>query len=240
MKIALLTPVHNRRKTFPFIEHYITRAIKGCPADWEITWIVVDDGTEPITPTCNQVYIRLEPFPDHQYTPAKSFVYNVRTGLEYIKEYKFDYVHFIEDDDWRSAESLFFYQSLFNSQQYHAVGEGNAIYYHIPTRKYRLHNNSQHASLCQTAISKKGLEIMLDVIYNLEQPTYLLDLFFWQKLNYRNRNLSMTTSHVIGLKGLTPGNGIGAGHCPDWYRQTDNEKREQLQSWIGKDVQLYC
>jgi hypothetical protein len=240
MKIALLTPVHNRRFTFPIIEHYVKRACDACPGSWDIDWVVVDDGTDPVSPLMGQHYIRLDPFKPAEYSPAKSFIRNVETGLRFIKRLDADYVHFIEDDDWRSYQFLHFFQSLFDSKQYLAVGEGNARYYHLPTGKYHIHTNNQHASLCQTAITREGLELMLDVIKRLNEPTYLLDLLFWKRLQCEHYRLSLNTAYVIGLKGLTPGNGIGAGHCPDWYKQTDDEQRSVLKTWVGDyDARFY-
>ncbi len=222
--ISIVTPVHDRPQTWPIIEHWMLRAINEYRG--EVQWIVADDGDIPARCTLGQQHLWIKkPWPG----PVKSFLGNIMRGLEAVRH---ETVVFIEDDDWHSSDYLTRVVSLFRDPETDVVAEGNAKYYFLPTRKYCVHPNLQHGSLCQMAIrGEKVIQAVIDLASGL--PFFNLDQYIFE-IVARHPYVKPHSDWTVGMKGLTPGTYIGAGHDGSWYRDQDFDG-EVLKSWIGKD-----
>lgn len=231
--ISIVTPVHDRPRTWPVIERWMARAIDAYGG--EVQWIVSDDGVEPAGCTLGQEhYHRIENWPG----PIASFLRNVACGLERAKH---EYIFFIEDDDWHSRDYLINTQALFeeevNGGLADCVGEGAAPYYYLPERKWFIHPNTDHASLCQTAIRSELVPDTIRLAHHCGVSHF--DALIFRHIA-RRRFVKPSTEWTVGIKGLTPGTFIGAGHMPGWYPNQDGENYTLLRTWMGdEDAEFY-
>lgn len=231
--ITIVTPVHNRAKTWPFCEHWCQRAIANYAGS--VQWIISDDGTEPVTPTLGQIHLKHKQFEPHN--KALSINRNVKEALCFVDT---EYVFFWEDDDWHSADYLTRYMELFDANpNANLIGEGNAIYYHVHEARYFIHSNMRHASLCQTAIRWPEMLPILRTESNNPINGYL-DLRVWAACPANNRFVKANSDYTVGLKGLTPPNdGIGCGHSSDWQNYMLDSDFQVLKSKCGEDDAAY-
>jgi Glycosyl transferase family 2 len=199
-----------------------------------VQWIVVDDGgsgfdltrlSDLITPV----------YPKPVWQLGRNTL--ARNLLAAIPEVRHDKVLFIEDDDWYSAD----YVATMAAELEHGVtiaGNRDAHYYHLPSRRYRLMENQNSASLCETAIRAELLPILADVCC---QGGDFIDVRLWRAAGSRTLRVGLPTGRVVGMKGLPGRPGIGIGHRPDarpadWIADPD---LKTLREWIGEDVKLY-
>lgn len=214
--ITLLTITGDRQHLFPRQERYMLRQTfpGGC------RWVVVDDGEKPTECTLGQEYYRKEPG-----LPAKeSFARNLRAGLEACRGSEFVFI--IEDDDWYGPEYIL--NILPHLMEYDVVGERNARYYNVEHQCYKLCNNTEHASLCQTAF--RGL-VISELVRLIEEQSAFVDVRLWGRPLKRKL---LNTAHCVGLKGQGGRDGIGMGHRPrnHWAKDPDGSK---LIEWIGPE-----
>lgn len=231
--ISIVTPTANRTQLWPLCEKFVKRAIDAYPAPVE--WIVADDGREHVNCTMNQLHIKNTPL-EGEANPLRSFIRNYTEG---IKAASNDIILFWEDDDWHSADCISNMVKLLIDNNAILAGEANSIYYHVKNRVYHVHGNNQHASMFQTIIRGPIKERILEFMTATDDA--YVDIHLWRDMVREDeKKILHTPKHpwAIGLKGLTPGNHIGAGHRPGWYRQTDPDGAV-LQNWIGIDDYNY-
>lgn len=204
--------------------------------DWH-EWIVVDDGPVQTNITVATEVIRPAiKWCEGQNTHCR----NLKMALEKVTG---DAVLFIEDDDYYPPEYVkSLVDLLLNGHR--LVGQKDAPYYHLTTRRYRLIENHAHASLCQTAIIS---EMIPSVIEAIENYGSYFDVPFWQQemqagfRQYGEAPLLIPArvgEQVVGVKGMPGRKGIGMGHKPNsqWEHDPDMAVFRQ---WVGEDSFYY-
>ncbi len=226
--LAIITPTSDRPMAFQLCERWMVRAMAhyGRP----VHWYVVDDGVEPAQCTLEQTVIRRVPCA----SPTESFLRNLSAGLEAVRESR---VVFIEDDDWYAADYLsMMAESL---ERADIVGEGCAKYYSVPSRKYHVFPNYDHASLCQTGIRRRLLDWFKN--YVARSTAAYVDLPLWKEGAAKfTRQLAGESLRCVGIKGLPGKKGLSEGHdgAPNW--EGDDSRGEVLRSWLGvEDAAIY-
>jgi hypothetical protein len=195
-------------------------------------WIVLDDGITSAPCTMGQTHIRLED------TRGKASLAKKLTYLmQHSEMIAGDYVAFIEDDDWYRANYLEVATQRCK-EGYDIIGEGYALYYNVRSGGWLMHNNTAHASLCQTLISRKVFPELLKFTQT-EDP--FIDFYLWRDANSNlTRKVFLPTEYfptLVGIKGMYPGYGIGHSSKMKHY---DDTERNQLIALIGKaDAALY-
>lgn len=149
-------------------------------------------------------------------TPNLDFLLNLMTlaRVEEIGFTKYDKkLCIIEDDDWYNANYINFMSNALN--EYDVVGLDQTIYYHIPTKRYRIIQHTNRSSLNSTAFKANLIPLFIEAIkLALKNKNIHVDIYFWHLVNqnkiqyklYENKNL------VVGLKGLPGKIGLGSGH----------------------------
>lgn len=185
-------------------------------------WLVCNSG-KPLTLVAGQKQIQT---PSKR--PIESFHNNLISGLS---EATGEYIFFIEDDDWYAPNYL--EQTLKEIGDYQLFGEGRAKYYHIPTRTYKTHINSNHASLCQTVIHKSVKDWLINYISTSHQ--IYVDLHMWRHAPVKRKVVVRDKSLCIGIKGL---GSVGLGNGHRRLRERD-EDLSVLKSWVGEDYKEF-
>jgi hypothetical protein len=119
------------------------------------------------------------------------------------------------------------------------TGEACAKYYSLPSRKYFVFPNLEHASLCQTGIRRSLLPWF--VSYVTQSKTAYVDLALWNEGAAKfTRRLGGESLRCIGIKGLPGKTGLSEGHdgAPQWAG--DDARGDVLRSWLGdEDAAIY-
>ena len=224
--VQLLTATGGRPQAFALCERWMAAQDYAGRA----TWIIVDDGPEPTPITKSpkgwlQAVIRPAPFwKPGQNTQAR----NLLKGIEAI-----DYRHplvIIEDDDYYASGWL----TKIAAELQHAelVGECQARYYNIATRRGRQLQNNGHSSLCSTAMRGRAIDTLKRVC---QTNVKFIDLHLWRK----HKPARLFSGHrVVGIKGLPGRGGIGMGHS-EYFKGTDDPDGVLLRRWIGTDAEAY-
>ena len=247
MNILLITPTGFRPEAFKLCMTYVLRQTQQ-----QFEWMVIDDsdtsdallelGKIHISKACG---IKVHPAMNEPLKDGISLGRNIKEAFAKIEQgfckRKPDIIFFIEDDDWYAPHYV---ETLMNGFVFHpdavAVGVKPAIYYHVPSGKYRDMGNSEHASLCSMAIRAEMIPLMIQCID--ERPVGF-DVLFWQRLRESNREYGLINGDehppIVGIKGLPGRVGIGVGHRPDDSWLIDDSGRSYLASLIGLDEQSY-
>jgi len=226
-QLTLITPTSDRPVAFELCERWMRRALERF--EGEVQWIVADDGKTPVTCTLGQEHVRRP----HAGDKKSSFLGNLHAALEKVR---YEKVLFIEDDDWYSADYLTKMSRWLDDAE--ICGEGRARYYHLPTRRYRLCPNGDHASLCQTGLRGELIPWMLKHI--AQHKSTFIDVHLWKSgARERKRTLQPQTTLSVGMKGLPGTGGIGVGHRLGRRSRCDSDGAV-LRSWIlEEDVAAY-
>jgi len=217
----------------------------GCrPKAWEICerlmaaqrftgavhWIIVDDGVDAqeITfsrPGWTLTVVRPEPFwMPGQNTQAR----NLAAGMAHVAPT--DRLVIIEDDDaypptWLATVDCWL-------EHAELVGETYARYYNVATRTARQLHNSEHSSLCSTAM--RGSALMTFTCL-LQISSKFIDIELWRSV--KSKRL-FRGGNVVGIKGLPGRFGIGMGHRPD-FQGAHDKSGKILREWVGENAALY-
>lgn len=224
--LTLVTATGARPQAWALCERWMAAQTFAGP----VRWVIVDDGPEPQPITFRRagwelVLIRPAPFwRPGQNTQAR----NLSKGLEAVG--RDDVAVLAEDDDhyapgWLDAVAQ-------NIHRAELIGTPFARYYNLPARVARQLKNSQHSSLCSSAIRGSAIDEMRQILRRAEK---FIDLQLWRRV--RSRHL-FAGNHVTGIKGLPGRGGIGMGHSPEFNGTPDPDLRI-LRQWIGNDVEFY-
>jgi len=196
-----------------------------------VRWVVVDDGAtaQPVTftrPGWRLEIVRPEPYwQPGQNTQSR----NLLAGLAVIADT--DRVVIIEDDDYYSPKWLTHISGALELAE--LAGETHARYYNVNTKRYQTHNNTQHASLCATALTGSAIARLRELC---QQPRRFIDIDLWRDHPSR----ALTDSRLtVGIKGLPGRAGIGVGHDRSFGR-ADDSQQTVLREWLGPDAGLYA
>jgi hypothetical protein len=225
MKVTCITPTGDRPEAFELCRRWMIQ--QTVEPD---QWLVVDDGFTPLSEDLRSGmdYIRREPSEEEGHTLTK----NLEIAFPLIQG---DAVLFIEDDDWYGPT----YVETMSSYllKYNLVGERYARYYHVPTMRYRRIGNNNHASLCQTGITKDLFPLLKKC---LPGDPYL-DVRLWA--SYSGHLISDEKDSLklhCSTKGLRGRKGTGTGHNPDADYYLPDYYLEYLIKWVGEDnAKLY-
>ena len=220
--LTLFTPTRDRPLAFSFCERWMARQTYS----GTVLWIVVDDGDVQIRPTMGQLHIRRQPSPRRSTLPENVLAaIPFATGLGVVVA---------EDDDWYHSDYVA--EMAKRLPGVDIVGIANALYYHVPTRRYQRNDNQDHASFCSTAVGiPTGLDHMANAAGRLmgtDNP--LVDMDLWSKKRKMRRYMFNGNRLVVGLKGwpgrknLCPSSVLGPSHPHD-------RDGYILRRWIGPE-----
>lgn len=224
--ISLLTPTRNRPKQFALLTQYLSQqTLQG------FQWIVVCDDDTGYNKPPNAVWI------ERKHTEGQvSLCQNLLTGLPHCTG---DQLFIIEDDEIYFPRYLETMSEWLKSHD--LVGEGEAHYYNLAHREYRVHVNKEHASLCQTAMKACVIPFFVSIIESCQaRNDPFLDMDLWG--DYRgSKKVYPYENLVLSPKGWTGGEwgepGLGSGHKPNSGR-FDIEKKV-FYKWFGDYARHY-
>lgn len=193
-------------------------------------WLIVDDVSQASGPSRSELATMV--FPKPKWQPGQNTL--ARNLLAAIPEVRYSKVIFAEDDDWYATDYVAKMAALLDGPA-DIVGDPNSLYYHLPSKRYRVMKNGPSASLCQTGIKASMLPALERVCQGGSQ---FIDYRLWQQAKTK---MLTHVGGVVGIKGLPGRPGIGVGHHPerDPKQWTDDADLAVLRKWIGDDVQLY-
>ena len=224
--LTLLTATGARPEAWAICQSLMLRQDYAGP----VHWIIVDDGPEPQPVTFEREGWSLTTIRPHpRWEPGQNTqARNLLAGLRIVKPDA--RLVIIEDDDWYRADWLRTVDAALDRAE--LVGEYRARYYNIPQRRARQLTNTQHASLCSTAMRGAAIETFR---WACQRHAKFIDLELWRK--HRSRYL-FGGNRVCGIKGLPGRGGIGMGHSKDFAGTHDPDGRI-LREWIGDDADMY-
>lgn len=234
MKINLLTCTKDRPEALELCRKYVTRSVRKPDR-----WLIVDDGMSP----CNQKDI-----PDTSiYTsrrcprskePAHTLPLNLLYSVSMWERYPNEILVFWEDDDWYAPDYLTEVEKAFEKDPTLLLyGQQLAPYYRVRAREWAIMPNTEHSSLCATAMritpaTRLVFELAAADVYN---P--FVDVRLWQSLNPAN---VLLTPHkkVVGIKQM-PGTVSTTYGWTGGDLFQDDPNGGVLKRWIGNDASLY-
>ncbi len=229
--ITLLTLTADRPRAFALCEQWTKRMCEHYEGEVQI--IVSDGGESKVDCHLGQEHILVK----HETDKHQNFLANLCASLPHIKH---NWLAFIEDDDYYSARYLKEMVCHMLREDAPIAGECHAKYYNVMYRSYWVHDNTGHASLCQTVIRDSMLDTMRKLAFTI--PDAYLDMPLWDaaKASGIKRHLFWDENLALGIKGFPGKVGIGSGHKkPDSYYRADRKNR-LLREWIGhEDAQVY-
>jgi len=227
--ITVITPTGDRPTALLRCHYYLERqTIKPNQ------WLIADDGANK---SANKLLTSLPlEILEHKYpnNKALSFTGNL---LALISKIEFSKIIIFEDDDWYHPQYI--EHTLQRLKDVIICGSSHAIYYNVKFRKYRINQNSNRASFCETAFKA-------DLIPKLKKACYprgsaFVDARLWKHVreNKLKHLLSNDKRICVGIKGLPGRKGIGIGHRPGGSYRTD-PSWNMLKHLIGnEDAQYY-
>ena len=196
-----------------------------------VHWIVVDDGPEPQPVTFQRDGWTLEVVrPQPYWQPGQNTqARNLLAGLRRVPADA--RLVAIEDDDRYAPDWLETVDRELDKAE--LVGEYRARYYNVATMRARQLNNTQHASLCSSAMRGAAIDTFR---WACQTHAKFIDLELWRK--HRSRHL-FGGHRVVGIKGMPGRGGIGMGHARD-FAGTHDPDGAILREWVGDDWVLYA
>lgn len=163
--------------------------------------------------------------------------------LEALPLIEYDTILIMEDDDWYHPEYIAWMASQFAAQHSKLLlGQGKAIYYHLPSQRWMRCNNNYHASLCQTGFKSDLIEKVKNICLKLRKNTNpFIDIKLWLETPKDKKSVLFDDKdYCVGIKGM-PGR---QGTCAGWTRfksraYNQDMGRTVLRGLIGDDVELY-
>ena len=233
--ITIVTPTCDRPLPFALAEKYMARQTMK-----DFQWIVLDDGKTPVVTTMGQTVIRTNDTYGFSSLPKKLMNLFVDPN-RYIKT---DSVAIIEDDDWYAPNYLEYMVGKLS--QGDIVGEGRTIYYNVALRRWAVHTNMTHCSLCATGFNRRTFQAFYNEAACLDP---FVDMRFWERASQRFTRLiydpdrQLCGRTFVGIKGMPGKRGYSTSHNPDdpnhrnAFQDLDLTK---LRSWIGDDADAYA
>jgi glycosyltransferase involved in cell wall biosynthesis len=230
---TIITPTGDRPEAFALCWKYVNRQ-----TIWPAEWIIVDDGVTgwqdiPLSNIPTKVIRRVRGPND----PAHTLPVQMLEALLHVTT---DYVLIFEDDDWYREDYCERMMKMFDSHpNAQLIGQGQAIYYHVPMARIMRMKNADRASLCQTGFRSSLIPSVNEACFHATDP--FIDLKLWYALKVSEKFLLLDQPRMcVGIKGL-PGRqnsktiGINWQH-PSYKPDPDGS---QFQELIGNDVNDY-
>jgi hypothetical protein len=232
-RFTIITPTGDRPEPFALCYQYMRRQTIQ-PTEW----IIIDDGVlnkqhvPPFPVEMKVTYIRRY---RKQSDPAHTLPAQMMEALQYVNT---DRILIVEDDDWYRADYCERMMEMFDEHpDAQLIGQGQAVYYHIPLRKYFQMVNADRASFCQTGFRSSLIPQVHKACQRTDDP--FIDLRLWRgtKENFLLLNQSPMCVGIKGLPGRVSLRTIGhKGIHPGFKPDPDGSK---LKSLIGRDAALY-
>ena len=211
-------------------------------------WVIVDDGKNAMLESeYNDLpdyttLLRRNPRPDD---PKHTLNINLMASLPYVTG---DFIIFAEDDEYYAPEYLATMSNYL--KEYEVVGVCRSRYYHLPTFKYYIHPNYDHASLAQTGFRTS----FIDTFKYLLNGDAFIDMriwttvgnkneLLWGKAQFKTRGKEINGKRgylfddaignryiYVGMKGMEGRGGIGSGHKG---MGTPDLNQSMLRKWIS-------
>lgn len=159
-------------------------------------------------------------------------------GLAAVKTEK---VLIWEDDD--AYASPFYIEAMCEMLNgFWLAGEDRAKYFNVRERRWSIHPNRHHASLCQTGLN--GPEIKARAVEYLVRDIrpQTLDGGLWRRMGVpaHLKNLQPITTMCFGIKGMPGRGGLGDYGHQRIERYTPDPDLVVLRSWLGvENAELY-
>lgn len=219
--LTIITPTGGRPWAFERLAEYINaQTYTG-----DIRWIVVDD-CRPMTPiVVMRTGIVVEKIcPEWVWQPGMNTqAASMALALESVGD---DPVFIFEDDDAYLPDHI--NTMLLALQTAELVGERDARYYNVATRRSRIIGGCYHASLASTALRGSAVQALRDIC---AAGSRRIDMDLWRAFPGPKRLLN--TANVVGIKGLPGRGGIGVGHRASFG--DPDPAGEVLTQWLGED-----
>lgn len=217
--VTLITPTGGRPEAFALCERWAERqTYRG-----EIQWLVADDGPVDTPCTMGQTVIRPEP----RWNPGQNTQF--RNILAMLPLVKFDRIVAWEDDDHYAP--TYVETMVRRLDEAALVGEFPSRYYNVRDRRWRDCGNSDHASLCQTAMRAETLPALKRIC---EQQQWI-DMALWPRV----ADKKLFPGHEnVGIKGMPGRPGQVRAHRITIGMSSDPDL-SALRSWIGEDAEVY-
>ena len=165
--------------------------------------------------------------------------------LAAIAHVEADRVLIFEDDDWYHPDYIGLMVGLLDIRA--LVGGRYARYYNVAHRKWSIHSNVHHASLCTTGFRAALLPIIRQSLEesNFRRPEkpQQLDGTLWKRSGIPDKFklLLPKSPHVVGIKGMPGKSGLGIDHRQDELRNYEPDPDlTKLHAWIGDDADNYA
>lgn len=230
--LTVITPTGERPFAFGLCQKMMARQTYRGP----IRWIIVDDGEKSSDVTIRRKNIDIEVIrPTPFWKPGENTqgrnLNHALSALEELKAKDEDPIVTVwEDDDWYSPDWLS--HLVRQSADAELVGEGQAIYYNVRSRRYSRLRNYHHASLRCSAMRCGALDTFRKVLGRYSQ---YYDFDLWKA--HENKRVFFSDL-TVGIKGMPGRPGIAVGHDVD--RGVIDHEMRILREWIGKDADWYA
>jgi len=235
--LTVLTPTRDRQEAFALCVKWMSRQTHTEP----VQWLIIDDGDVEIDwkkdwqVGGNVIVERLRRSPS---SDACTLQANILHAIPHIKGYA---VVFFEDDEHYSPKYLEMMAAMLDEAE--LVGEKDAHYYNVASRRWHLAGNTKHASLCRTGIRSVLLPKLEEAcIASKADNDVFVDLRLW---GLRGNGAASTSILLkdwsglsVGIKGMPGRGGLGKSHGLDTFKNKDRNMKV-LRQWIGEDAKHY-
>lgn len=233
MTISVITCTKNRKPYLALCERFVREQTSNVDQ-----WIVSTDGDPAnvahVDPEILVIGKSLgEP-------PAASLAGNMLRALPLARG---EWVFFMEDDDWYRPTFIETLLDTADKAKVTLIGQRGSFYYHYPLRKY-WNAAFSHASMACTGVHKR----QLPVLYAICEEFYKIgkagiDISLWHSVRDEDKFTGFWNPPLyVGMKGLTMGNSIGAGHRASEWEEAwmDDPELEKLAAWMQDGVDIYA
>lgn len=234
--ITIITPTGDRKLALLKCIDYINRQTLQ-----PTQWVIGDNGEHKTVHNVKKLLnpnIQLDTIYNQKLaflSTGKSFTGNL---LQIIPFIQYNKIIIFEDDDWYHPEYVKIVSERLDN--FIITGEIKAVYYNIFHRKYRENQNTDRASLCQTAF-RGELLVKFKKYCSINRDSAFVDSRLWK--HCRDKHIKMglfeDKRYSVGMKGLLGRKGVGIGHRPGGSYKSD-PRWEFLIRLIGlEDAQFY-
>lgn len=219
--IYLITPTGNRPEGLALLGQYINAQTYSGNAEW----VIVDD-CDPASPIPETRFKTTVIRPDWRWNGNNTQARSMIAALDAIPEDATVFV--LEDDDCYLPDYI---ETMVKAlQSVDLVGENEARYYNVRTRRFKAMKTARHSSLASTAMN--GTQALRQACENQHRH---IDIHLWRY--FTGRKILLATRNVIGIKGLPGRGGIGAGHKEKFGQRDMNN--DILPKWAGDYAENY-
>ena len=226
MNICALTPTGNRPEGLALLGEYINAQSYA----HAFRWIIVDDCDPATRIPFMRTGIDVEVVrPDWRWRPGMNTqAASMATGLVLVPDDATLFV--LEDDDVYLPDYMITMREAIACAE--LIGEKDARYYNVTTRRWRVLPGRVHSSMASTVVRGAALTLLKGLCAN--GMTKMLDLNLWK--TFGGNKMLLSAHNVIGIKGLPGRAGIGIGHRASFGMI---DKDNTLKLWVGDYADNY-